>query len=234
MPIILVEYGDKMSPAIWDAMKRPFSGAAAAPSPAQLPGQSLYSLQRWADQHGYDSFLLGSIAHRPVLIGLTGPLWRDEYEVCRDKSQKFSSDGKLWRNFTAWNPQWSAVCWYDVAMVLRRPRQPLMRQLLLERTALPSSFCQRLTQGWYPRWIDEPPPLVEDLCCSHRVGDPRQGHVCHSFFNCTSLRMKAMGRQIAQGHGQMAVTKPKSHHQAMSKGKGKGKGQQQGKLFTLG
>ena len=29
VPIVLLEYGDKMSPAIWDAMQRRHSGAAA-------------------------------------------------------------------------------------------------------------------------------------------------------------------------------------------------------------
>jgi hypothetical protein len=113
VPIILVEYGDKMSPAIWDAMKRPFSAVAAAPSPAEMPGPSLYALQTWADARGYDTFLLGTSGGgphgRPVLIGVTGSLWRDEYEICRDKKQKFSRDGRVWVNFTAWNPTWCAV-----------------------------------------------------------------------------------------------------------------------------
>lgn len=81
VPIILVEYGDKMSPAIWDAMKRFKSAAAAAPTVASMPGPSLFSLMKWGDARGYDSFLLGSSGHKPVLIGLTGALWRDEYEV---------------------------------------------------------------------------------------------------------------------------------------------------------
>lgn len=111
VPIILLEYGDKMSPAIWDAMKRRHSGAAAAPSPQELPGPSLHRLQGWASDNGYDSFLVGSVHRRPVLIPLTGALWRDEYEVCRDKSAKWSPNGRTWQNFTAWNPEWSAVCW---------------------------------------------------------------------------------------------------------------------------
>ena len=70
VPFILVEYGDKMSPAIWDAMKRWHSGAAAAPSPAELPGPSLYALQRWADARGYDAYLLGATHGAPVFVGL--------------------------------------------------------------------------------------------------------------------------------------------------------------------
>jgi hypothetical protein len=81
VPIILLEYGDKMSPAIWDAMKRVKSAAAAAPSPQALPGPSLHRLQTWASDQGYDTYLLGSVHRRPVLIPLTGALWRDEYEV---------------------------------------------------------------------------------------------------------------------------------------------------------
>ena len=104
VPFILVEYGDKMSPAIWDAMKRWHSGAAAAPSPAELPGPSLYALQRWADARGYDAYLLGATHGAPVFVGLTGALWRDEYEVCRDKSQKWSPNGRTWSNFSAWIP----------------------------------------------------------------------------------------------------------------------------------
>ena len=62
-------------------MKRVFSGRAAAPSPAELPGPSLYALQRWANERGYDTSLLGSTRQQPILIGVTGSLWGDEYEV---------------------------------------------------------------------------------------------------------------------------------------------------------
>jgi len=204
VPIILVEYGDKMSPAIWDAMKAPFKAEAAAPSPAELKGPSLYSLQKWGDSHGYDAFLLGALGSsrsRPVMIGLTGDLWRDEYEVCRDKRQKWSSDGRIWSNFSAWNPTWSAVCWYDVALIHRRPRNTLFRKRLLEQTGLPSSFCNRLQKGWYPSWIDRPSPAIDDLCCTHEVKNPRNGDVCHSFFNCSTspARFKrGQPRRIAQ------------------------------------
>ena len=60
MPFILLEYGDKFSGAIWAAMRRRHSAAAAAPTPQALPGPSLYSLQRWADGLGYDAYLLGN------------------------------------------------------------------------------------------------------------------------------------------------------------------------------
>ena len=138
-----------MSPAIWDAMKRFHSAAAAAPSAALLRGPSLYALQQWGDAHGYDTFLLGSAGTRPVLIGLTGKLWREEYEVCRDKNQKWSPNGRDWKNFSAWNPTWSAVCWYDVALILRQPKQPALRRALLQQAALPEAFCRRLRDGWY-------------------------------------------------------------------------------------
>ena len=50
--VILLEYGDKTSPAIWDAMKGRFRSVPAGPTPAQIPGASLYSTQRWADELG--------------------------------------------------------------------------------------------------------------------------------------------------------------------------------------
>ncbi len=205
VPLILVEYGDKMSPAIWDAMKRPHSAAAAAPTAAALPGPSLYSLQRWADERGYDTFLLGSAGHRPVLIGVTGTLWREEYEVCRDKNQKFSPNGRDWKNFSAWNPYWAAVCWYDVALILREPREPRLRSLLLEQCALPDPFCRRLREGWYPEWMDAPWPTT-NLCCAHTIARPQHGEVCHTFRLCKdspkqrgpSSWKAAVGRALSQ------------------------------------
>ena len=182
VPVILLEYGDKMSPAIWDAMKRTKSDAVAAESPQALAGPSLYSLQVWASELGYDTFLLGAVHRRPLLVPVTGALWRDEYEVCRDKSQKYSADGRIWRNFSAWNPEWSAVCWYDVALVHRKPRSPQFRTHLLQASSLPTSFCKQLSGGWFPKWIDNPPP--EKLCCTHRVRNPRNGDVCHAFQDC--------------------------------------------------
>jgi FkbM family methyltransferase len=183
VPIILLEYGDKMSPAIWDAMKSTRHGqTASAPTPQQMVGSSLYSLQRWAMELGYDTFLLGAHHHRPVMIPVSGPLWRDEYEVCRDKSSKFSRDGRVWLNHSAWNPYWSAVCWYDVALVHRKPNSPAMRRRLLQAASLPQNFCESLDRGWYPRWIDSPPP--SSLCCTHVVERPQDGHVCHAFVDC--------------------------------------------------
>jgi len=176
-----------MSPAIWDAMKRFHSAAAAAPSAALLRGPSLYALQQWGDAHGYDTFLLGSAGTRPVLIGLTGKLWREEYEVCRDKNQKWSPNGRDWKNFSAWNPTWSAVCWYDVALILRQPKQPALRRALLQQAALPEAFCRRLRDGWYPAWIDEPWP-TRNLCCAHPVARPQHGEVCMVFRDCDDVR----------------------------------------------
>lgn len=176
VPVILLEYGDKMSPAIWDGMKRHFSDAAAAPTPQLMEGSSLYSLQTWASGIGYDTYLIGATGKRAILVPVTGRLWRDEYEVCRDKKQKFSTNGRTWMNFSAWNPQWSAVCWYDVALVLRKPRVAELRRHLLEATSLPPHFCDSVSKGSYPQWIDRPQPKEADLCCTHKVGDPRNGN----------------------------------------------------------
>ena len=198
--IILVEYGDKMSPAIWDAMKRRNSGAAAAPSPQELPGPSLHRLQTWASERGYDSFLVGAAHRKPVLIPLTGGLWRDEYEVCRDKSQKWSPNGRIWQNFSAWNPMSSAVCWYDVALIHRTPKSPKFRKLLLQSASLPPNFCKSVEKDhWYPHWIDRPPPT--ELCCTHTVLNPRNGDVCHSFKNCTDTGGGRPGGGGAKGGG---------------------------------
>lgn len=206
VPTILLEYGDKFSHAIFCAMKRQGSAAAAAASPAELSqaGPSLYSLQQWADSLGYDTFLVGSLSWRkrpsssrsrgagakpsswrpPVLIGITGPLWRDDYEVCRDKSAKWSANGRTWNNFSVWNPRHEATCWYDVALIHRRPRFPEVRRELLAAMSLPRAFCHRLEASWYPSWIDAPPPPPESLCCNHRVLDPVGGDVCHTFVKC--------------------------------------------------
>jgi len=181
VPFILLEYGDKMSPAIWGAMKRRNDATPAAPTPALLEGPSLFRLQRWADGRGYDTYLLGEgDGGRPVLVGATGRYWRDSLEVCRDKGQKWSRDGRRWENFSAWDPSWSAVCWYDVLLVLRKPLEPQLRQLLLERTSLPPRFCRQLSDGWYPTWVDAPTP--ERLCCS--VQNLKQTDVCGTFVAC--------------------------------------------------
>ena len=116
---------------------------------------------------------------------LAGKLWRDEYEVCRDKSAKWSRDGRTWQNFSAWNPESSAVCWYDVAMIHRTPRSKTFRKLLLNSAGLPTKFCDALERDrWYPKWIDEPPP--SQLCCTHAVLEPQRGQVCHTFKNCSA------------------------------------------------
>ena len=218
VPIILLEYGDKMSPAIWDAMKRRGYGGAAAPSPQELQGPSLYRLQVWASEHGYDSYLLGSVHHRPILIPLTGTQWRDEYEVCRDKSAKWSPNGRTWQNFTAWNPMWEAVCWYDIALVHRNPRSATFRQQLLSRAALPTKFCETLEKDrWYPSWIDKPPP--KELCCTHAVLEPERGNVCHTFKDCKlgdKSKLGPNGEVRAKGAG-----KAKGPGKASGKGKGR-------------
>ena len=54
---------------------------------------------------------------RPVLIPVTGDYWDDQFEVCRDKKQKYSGNGRAWTNTTAWNPHWSAVCWYTASII---------------------------------------------------------------------------------------------------------------------
>ena len=77
---ILLEYGDKMTPAIYDAMKAQHSAHAAAPSPQHLKG--LRWLRGYADSYGYDVFLLGATRGRPVLVGVSGELWDDDYEAC--------------------------------------------------------------------------------------------------------------------------------------------------------
>ena len=149
----------------------------------------------------YDAFMVGSVHKRPILIPLTGSLWRDEYEVCRDKSQKWSPNGRVWQNFSAWNPESSAVCWYDVALIHRAPKSPTFRKLLLESTALPTKYCETLERDrFYPTWIDRPPPKTTDLCCTHAVLEPQRGQVCHSFRNCSDTpKAKGGGKAKAKG-----------------------------------
>eukprot|EP00966_Prymnesium_polylepis_P143970 3323697-Prymnesium_polylepis.2 len=163
---ILLEYGDKTSPAIWDAMKRQWGAAAAASSPREMPGTSLYSMQQWGDANGFDTFLLGGNHRVPVLVPVTGRMWHDSYEVCRDKKQKYSHDGRHWRNFSAWNPTWSAVCWFDIVLI-RRESRALLR-MLLDEGALSrhGRFCERLRNGWFPSWIHTLPP--SNLKCAHK------------------------------------------------------------------
>ena len=79
--VILLEYGDKTSPAIWDTMKKAWQAEAAAPTPQQMAGTSLFSIQRWGDDHGYETFMLGGNHRVPVLVPLTGRMWDDSYEV---------------------------------------------------------------------------------------------------------------------------------------------------------
>ena len=79
--VILLEYGDKTSPAIWDTMKRAWGAEAAAAAPQEMKGTSLYSMQRWGDAHGYETFLLGGNHRVPALVPLTGRMWDDTYEV---------------------------------------------------------------------------------------------------------------------------------------------------------
>ena len=224
VPIILLEYGDKMSPAIWDGMKTRFKSVPAAPTPQEMVGPSLYSLQRWGNEMGYDTFLLGAVGRKPVMVPLTGRLWRNEYEVCRDKSQKWSNNGKQWRNFSAWNPEWSAVCWYDVALVLRQPHSPTLRRNLLRAGALPDNFCKQLDNGWYPRWIDSAPP--ENLCCSHPILRPDRGEVCHTFHDCSSAKSTSARNDAkplkasVSAPGMHKMNKPKAAVKRPSKGAG--------------
>ena len=182
--VIILEYGHSTSVAIWDAMKAPKSDAPVAPTPQQMPGNSLFRMQQWADGLGYETFLLGGGAKEPVLLPVTGSWWDDGYEVCRDKRQKFSPDGRTWHNMSAWRPNWSAECWYDVALVHRS--SPLFTPLLLQKGALPRSFCRQVARGWYPEWVNQPTPT--DLTCENPqlVGKG----VCTSFVRAGELSRK--------------------------------------------
>ena len=71
-----------------------------------------------------------------------------------------------------------------MALVHRAPRSPRFRQVLLESSSIPQSYCKSIEpSGRYPKWIDEPPPTR--LCCTHQVTKPQQGQVCHSFMACS-------------------------------------------------
>ena len=164
--VVLLEYSDKTSPAIFASMKAKFTDRPAAPSVGSMEGQSLRRIQRWADRNGFDSFMLGGDRGNPLLLPLTRELWDDGYEVCRDKSAKFSADGLHWTNFTPWNPDWSAVCWYDVALIRRS--SPLFAPLTERHARVPRHFCRRLASGWYPDWISAP-PLPHQLNCSQWI-----------------------------------------------------------------
>jgi FkbM family methyltransferase len=154
--LLILEYGHSTSPQIWDAMKAKFSAAAAAPTPQEMSGNSLYSMQRWADKLGFEAFLLGGGKDDPVLVPVTGRYWDDAYEVCRDKAALFSPDNRTWWNFSAWRPNWTAECWYDVAFVHRS--SPIFEALVTRHAALPARYCRRFALGWYPGWIDQPAP----------------------------------------------------------------------------
>jgi len=180
--VILLEYGDKTSPAIWDTMKTPRSDRAAAPTPQEMPGTSLYSMQRWGDENGSEAFLLGGNHRAPVVVPITGDMWSDGYEVCRDKKLKFSADGRRWRNYSAWNPTWSAVCWYDVVLI-RRSSKALLAGLLADASVTKFHTCARLARNWYPSWIHNPMVPNENLKCAHPILHPEQGHVCSEFFD---------------------------------------------------
>ena len=147
--VVLLEYGDKMAVEIYDAMKQKFAARAAAPAPQSIRG--LHWLRGYADDYGYDVFLLGAARGVPVLVGVSGALWDDEYEVCLDKRRKWSNDGRLYFNYSSWSPNWSAVCWYD--LVLLRRTSPLYAPLALDAAKLPRSFCKRLEGGWCPARI---------------------------------------------------------------------------------
>merc|ERR1719446_1905462 len=100
----IVEYGDKASHPIWNAMKQQHKATPAAASPQLLAeaageGMTLWALQRWADELGYDTFFVGSFAQQPLLIPISRGYWDDRYELCRDKTSKWSRDGVHWANF---------------------------------------------------------------------------------------------------------------------------------------
>ncbi|KAL1521656.1 hypothetical protein AB1Y20_021313 [Prymnesium parvum] len=199
--IILLEYGDKTSPTIWNKMKKMHSAEAVAPSPQEMQGTSLYSIQRWGRSHGYETFLLGGNHRQPVLIPLTDGMWDDSYEVCRDKRLKYSPDGKHWRNFSAWNPSWSAVCWYDVVLIRRASK--LLLHSLLAQSALSNRFCNRLQQGWYPSWVTKPSPT--NLKCGHKIARPDQGQVCEYFIDADNPENAAQVERIAKFDWRVAL-----------------------------
>ena len=80
--VVLLEYGDKMDVAIYDAMKQRHGARAAAAAPQGIR-RGLHWLRGYADEHGFDVFLLGAAHGAPVLVGVSGALWDDQYEVCR-------------------------------------------------------------------------------------------------------------------------------------------------------
>ena len=82
--VVLLEYGDKMDVAIYDAMKQRHGARAAAAAPQGIR-RGLHWLRGYADEHGFDVFLLGAAHGAPVLVGVSGALWDDQYEVCRVK-----------------------------------------------------------------------------------------------------------------------------------------------------
>ena len=93
-------------------------------------------------------------------------------EVC---GLKWSPDGKLYFNFSSWSPNWSAVCWYD--LVLLRRTSPLYAPLALDAAKLPRPFCKRLQGGWYPWWVQRPPPTEFDCA----VEGLKRGEVCYCY-----------------------------------------------------
>mmetsp|Transcript_27527 Transcript_27527/g.72744 ORF Transcript_27527/g.72744 Transcript_27527/m.72744 type:complete len:184 (+) Transcript_27527:2-553(+) len=166
-------------------------------------------MQQWGDANGFDTFLLGGNHRVPVLVPVTGRMWHDSYEVCRDKKQKYSHDGRHWRNFSAWNPTWSAVCWFDIVLI-RRESRALLR-MLLDEGALSrhGRFCERLRNGWFPSWIHTLPP--SNLKCAHKVLRPDHGQLCDHFVDGDSPQNQQLLARLAGD-------------QAGGVGKGKGKG----------
>ena len=134
-------------------------------------------------------------------------------QVCRDKKQKWSPDGKHWRNFSAWTPNWSAVCWFDIVLIRRSSKQ-LMQDMLAEGSiANHGGFCRKLRMGWYPTWIHQPPPA--NLKCAHRILKPEHGQICDSFLDGDDPSNKPYLARLA------LPERPKGEG---GKGKGKGKG----------
>lgn len=176
--VVLLEYGDKMTPEIWDGMKTPWQARPAAEAPQKIRG--LHWLRGYADARGYDVFLLGAAWGAPVLVGVSGELWDDKYEVCLDKKAKWSPDGHWWFNYSSWSPSWVGVCWYD--LVLLRRSSPLYEPLALGAGRIAPRVCRRLREGWFPHWVLQPPPSADDLECAQPGSRPlARGEVCTRF-----------------------------------------------------
>ena len=150
-------------------------------------------------------------------LRLRSPPLATDRQVCRDKKQKWSPNGKSWRNFSAWTPNWSAVCWFDIVLI-RRTSAKLIQAMLAEGSiANHGGFCRRLSMGWYPTWIHQPAP--PNLKCAHRIARPEHGQICDNFLDGDDPANKAYLARLKL---------PERQRPEGGKGKGKGKGKGMG------